>query len=226
MGPVMIKYGKGGGCMRDFPVFTTENGVGSLVLKEIPYNGTAYITIYSSSFPTDFLKECVDFCRAVGAERIYGTGHACLEEYPLFTSVIQMSAARDCLGETDACLFPVTEKSIKQWREIYNEKMKNVHNAAYMSERAAEELLSCGGGYFIHREQTLLGIGIAREDCIACIASVTPGSGRQIIQALAHALMCDCVKLEVASTNYRAVRLYEYMGFIKTTERSKWYKII
>ena len=49
--------------MRDLPMFTTENGVGSLVLKEIPYNGTAYITIHSSSFPTDFLKECADFCR-------------------------------------------------------------------------------------------------------------------------------------------------------------------
>ena len=45
--------------MRDLPVFTTENGVGSLVFKEIPYSGTAYVTIHDSSFPTEFLMECV-----------------------------------------------------------------------------------------------------------------------------------------------------------------------
>ena len=69
--------------MRDFPVFTTENGVGSLSLKEIPYSGIAYVTIHDSSFPTEFLKECLDFCRAVGATKVYATGHETLEVYPL-----------------------------------------------------------------------------------------------------------------------------------------------
>lgn len=211
--------------MRDFPMFSTENGVGSLVLKEIPYNGTAYITIYSSSFPTEFLKECVDFCRVVGAEHVFATGHTCVEDYPFFTSVLQMTASIDCLGETDACLFPVTEHTISQWREIYNKKMKDVHNAAYMSDVAAAELLKRGDGYFVHRDHNLLGIGIASDDSIACVASVIPGSGREVVQALAHALICDHVKLEVASTNHRAIRLYEAMGFIKTAELSKWYKI-
>ena len=31
--------------MRDFPFFTTEYGVSSLVLKEIPYRSEAYIRI-------------------------------------------------------------------------------------------------------------------------------------------------------------------------------------
>ena len=31
--------------MRDFPVFATDFGVSSLVLKEIPYREEAYITI-------------------------------------------------------------------------------------------------------------------------------------------------------------------------------------
>ena len=212
--------------MRDFPVFSTENGVGSLVLKEIPYNGAAYITIHSSSFPTEFLLECVDFCRAVGAEKIYATGHACLEQYPFHTSVLQMSAAVECLGDTDACLFPVTEKTMPHWREIYNKRMKEVQNAAYLSEVSAEELLKQGGAYFIHKDQQLLGIGIARDGCIICVASVIPGSGRQVVQALTHTLLCERVTLEVASTNHRAIGLYESMGFIKTAELSKWHKII
>ena len=212
--------------MRDFPVFSTENGVGSLVLKEIPYNGAAYVTIHSSSFPTVFLQECVDFCKAVGADRIYATGHKCVETYPFHTSVLQMSAAMEAIADTDACLFPVTEKTLRDWREIYNQKMKHVHNAAYMSEKAASELLKQGGAYFVHKERKLLGIGIASDDRIACVASVIPGSGREIVQALVHALMCDRVVLEVASTNARAIRLYESVGFIQTAELSRWHQII
>ena len=48
--------------MRNIPVFTTENGVGSLVLQEIPYTGNAYVRIHDSVMPEAFLRECVDFC--------------------------------------------------------------------------------------------------------------------------------------------------------------------
>lgn len=211
--------------MRDLPMFTTENGVGSLVLKEIPYSGIAYITIYDSSFPIDFLQECVDFCRAVGAGKIYASGHTVLESYPFFTSVIQMSASVDIIPESDACLFPVTEKTVGRLREIYNDKMKNVDNASYMSENAAQELLKRGDGYFVHRNGSLLGIGIASGDRIDCLASVTPGGGAEVISALCHGLMEERVMLDVASTNVKAVNLYERMGFIKTAEISRWYKI-
>ena len=110
--------------MRDFPMFTTENGVGSLVLKEIPYSGIAYITIRDASDPDAFLQECCGFCKAVGAQRILASGHKILESYPLHTCVIRMSASMDIFPETDACLFPVTEQTLTQWQEIYNHKMK------------------------------------------------------------------------------------------------------
>ena len=212
--------------MRDFPIFTTENGVGSLVLKEIPYNGSAYITIRSASFPAEILPECVDFCRAVGAEKIYATGHECLTQYPFYTKILQMSSSAAALPDTDACLFPVTAQTKESWRDIYNEKMKGVHNAAYMSEKAMQERLCRGGAYFVHKDGKLLGIGIAQDDRIDCVAAVTPGCGREILLALAHALVCDRILLEVASTNLRAIRLYESMGFITTAELSTWYKII
>ena len=35
----------------------------------------------------------------------------------------------------------------------------------------------------------------------------------------------ECVELEVASANERAMRLYEHMGFLKTKRRNSWYKI-
>ena len=211
--------------MRDFPVFTTENGVGSLVLKEIPYRGVAYITIRDSSEPTEFLNECADFCRAVGAQHVYASGHSILESYPVYTSIVQMSASTEFIPETDAALFPVTEKTIVRWKNIYNERMKNVDNASYMSDQIALELLKTGNGYFVHRDGDLLGIGIAGDDKIECVASCKRGAGRDIVSALTHALMSDSVVLEVATTNKRAISLYESMGFICTREISKWYKV-
>lgn len=212
--------------MRDFPVFTTEYGVGSLVLKEIPYRGAAYITIRDSAQPEEFLAECTAFCKVVGAQTIYATGSIRLEKYPLHTAVLEMSAPWDMIPETDACLFPVTESTLSQWQQIYNDRMKGVDNAAYMSDHEARKMLKRGDGYFVHRDGQLLGIGMASDERIDCIASVMHGKGRDIVCALVHALMCDRVILEVASTNSRAIKLYESLGFIKTSEVSRWYKII
>ena len=212
--------------MRDFPMFTTEFGVGSLILKEIPYTGAAYITIRDSAQPQLFLEECTEFCKAVGAQNVYATGNESLSQYPLHTTIIQMTALRDRIPETDACLFPVIESTLSQWQRIYNEKMQGVHNAAYMSDRAAKEMLKRGDGYFIHENGQLLGIGMASNDRIDCIASVIPGRGKDVLSALVYALMCDRVILDVASTNSRAIKLYENIGFIQTAEISRWYKII
>ena len=214
--------------MRDFPIFTTEYGVSSLTLKEIPYKKQAFIHIrdVQEDFFKENLAECVSFCRMCGAEAIFAAGHEKLEEYPLYTEVLEMRGVARSDPEKLRCLFPVTENTLKRWQEIYNEKMKNVDNAAYMSDKAAGELLKGGGAYFVHRDGKLLGIGSVQDDRIDCVASVEKGCGETVMLALIHALMCDRVVLEVASTNLRAIRLYERMGFIKTAEISSWYKII
>ena len=211
--------------MRDFPVFTTENGVGTLVLKEIPYNATAYVTVRDSSFPTEFLQECLEFCRVAGAQTVYASGNRILEAYPLHTAVIKMSASWEAIPHTDACLFPVTKDTLQRFREIYNERMSGVDLSAFMSERAAQQMLERGDGYFIHTNGKLLGIGMVSDDHIDCVAAVEPGGGRDVVCALVQALICDRVILEVASTNLRAIRLYESLGFVKTAEVSRWYKI-
>ena len=67
--------------MKDFPFFTTEYGVASLVLKEIPYKGEAYITLRDAQpgQEAELLAECVSFCRMAGAEKILAAGHSVLE---------------------------------------------------------------------------------------------------------------------------------------------------
>ena len=212
--------------MKDIPMFTTEYGVASLFLREITYRGRAHIKIQSTLEPEKLLEECVSFCRMCGAEWIDAAGDEYLEKYPLITSILAMQCDRSRIGETDACLFPVTEQTLQQWLDIYNERMKDIPNAAYMDSKDGRELLKSGDGYFIHRDGHLLGIGKAKDDFIDTVIAVVPGAGETVVQALCSNLQGDTVKLWVASANLCAVKLYERMGFVPTKELSRWHQIL
>ena len=212
--------------MKDIPVFTTEHGAASLFLREIPYRKRAHIKLQATQEPEKLLDECVSFCRACGAEWIDAAGNDYLEKYPLITAIVAMQCEKTVIPETDACLFPVTENTIDKWLELYNQRMAEVPNAAFMDSADGRALLKSGDGYFVHRNGELLGIGKAAGDFIDTVISVKPGAGETVVRALASALTEDTVRLWVASANTRAVRLYERMGFIPTKVLSKWYRVL
>ncbi len=212
--------------MRDIPMFTSEYGVASLFLREIPYRQRAHIKIQSSLDPDKLLEECIGFCRACGAEWIDAAGHDYLEKFPLITALYRMQRPKEGLDKTDACVFPVTQENVGKWLEIYNQRMAEVPNAAYMDSTDGKELLRSGDGYFIHRDGILLGIGKAKDDFIDTVISVVPGMGETVVLALADLLQTDTVRLTVAGANERALRLYERMGFLKTVELTRWYRVL
>ena len=211
--------------MRDMPVFTTEYGVASLVLKEIPYKETAYILIRDSLEPEKLIEECAAFCRAVGAEHIFATGHEALEKYPLHTSVLEMRGTAWVDAEKLQSLFPVTEQTVGRWRQIYNERMKTVDNSCTLESRDEKKILESGGAYFVHSCGELLGIGWLEEETLLAVASVRSGAGETVMHSLMSLVEGASVTLEVASTNERAIRLYEKLGFLKTREISRWYRV-
>ena len=212
--------------MKDIPVFATEYGIASLVLKEIPYQSAAYVTVRDSLEPERLLEECIGFCRACGADRIYATGHSELESRPLYTVMWQMQCSLEALPDTDAALWPVQENTLKQWQQIYNDKVRNLPNGAWMTDADARKMIERGDGYFIHRGETLLGIGRASGDTIDWVASLQPGAGRDVLLALSHAITEETVLLTVASVNIKAVKLYENLGFLKNKELSRWFQIL
>lgn len=211
--------------MKDIPIFNTEYGVASLVLKEIPYQETAYIIIRDSLEPEKLLGECVGFCRACGAEKIYATGHTILGNRPLLTAIWEMRRDTAGIPDTDAAIWPVQEQTLGQWRQIYNQKVVSVPNGAWMTEADGKQMLQKGDGYFVHRGDELLGIGRASGEMIDWVASVKPVAGRDVVCALSHALTGDVAVLTVASGNNKAVRLYESLGFIRSKEISRWYYV-
>lgn len=213
--------------MKDFPLFTTDYGIASLILKEVPYRELAFIHIREVQ-PGGFeehLKECVSFCRMVGAERILAKGHEELDRYPLHSIVYKMSMPLET-REPEACLWPVTEETVTAWREIYNKGMRPFDNHATMTAHDEKKILQSGGAYFVHRDGQLLGIGWMEGNELLAVVSCVTGMGETVARTLFTTVEADTVTLQVVSTNERAIRLYERMGFIKTGEVSRWYRVL
>lgn len=213
--------------MKDFPFFTTESGVASLVLKEIPYRQEAYIhvrEVQPGQLP-ELIAECAAFCRMAGAEEIYAAGHEDLAVYPLYTSVLEMRGEAWVDPDKLENLFPVTEQTVTRWRQLYNERMKAVDNAGTLEARDEERILESGGAYFVHRNGELLGIGWLDECKLLAVASAMYGAGERVMHTLMSLIEGAAMTLEVASTNERAIRLYEKLGFLKTREISRWYNV-
>ena len=217
----------GGDKMKDIPLFTTDYGVVDLILKEVPYRETAYIRIHAvqEGGVLPLLDECRHFCRMVGAERIYAAGHESLADFPLYTSVLELRGTAQEVSERMASLFPVTEKTVSKWRGIYNERMRNVDNAATLESRDEQKIVSSGGAYFVHDSGELLGIGWLEDTKLLAVAAVKPGAGERVMNSLMSLIGGSSMTLEVASTNFRAIRLYEKLGFIPVKEVSCWYDV-
>lgn len=212
--------------MKDFPVFTTQYGVASLILREVPYRQEAYIHIQATSEPVELLRECVSFCRVVGAEKIYARGHDFLEQYPLHSIIYEMRGDADVDEDQVEHLWPVTKETIGRWRSLMNERMAGVDNAGTLESRGEAEILESGGAYFVHHSGELLGAGWIVNGELLLVTSVKPGAGQRVMHTLMSLVPGEQLRLEVVSTNNRAIRLYEKLGFIKTAEVRRWYRVL
>lgn len=212
--------------MRDFPVFTTEFGVASLILKEIPYRSEAYIILQDTQQPEQLLHECVSFCRMCGAEKIYARGHEIAESYPIHCIVYEMRAPVQVDESKVENLWPVTAETVSQWRQLLNERMRGVDNSGTLERKGEREILDSGGAYYVHHNGQLLGAGWLAGNELKLIAAVQPGSGERVLHTLLSLIPGQEATLDVVSTNKRAIRLYEKYGFIKTAERRRWYKVL
>ena len=211
--------------MKDFPIFDTEFGIASLVLKEVPYREESYIHIRDTLQPEELLKECVSFCRMVGAERVYACGHEYLARYPVQGEIWEMRGQANVDPALVESLWPVTEKTVGQWRQMMNERMAGVDNAGTLDSKQEKEILASGGAYFVHRDGTPLGGFWLHEGEVKLVAATQRGAGQQVMHTLMSLVPGQTLRLEVISTNEKALRLYEKLGFIKTAPVHKWYRV-
>lgn len=213
--------------MKDFPVFTTPYGVSSLILREVPYRQEAYIHIQDVQ-PEGFrehLRECVCFCRMVGGEKIYARGYEALKEYPIHASVWEMRGTAWVDPEKLENIFPVTEATVSRWRQICNTRLRGVDHAATLTASEEKKILESGGAYFIHHRGELLGVGWMEDTKLLLMAGVKPGAGERILHTLMSLVEGADMTMEVASTNQKAIRLYEKLGFLRGKEQLCWHDV-
>lgn len=215
--------------MRDFPVFDTPYGIASLTLKEIPYRKIAYIRIlevFDAQYG-ELLRECVDFCRVCGAERVVAAGDDCfLQTYPIDTVIFEMRGRAQVDATLVAHLFPVTRETVSGWREIYNQRMRAVDCAATLESRDEEDIVESSGAYFVHDSGVLLGIGWLHDGTLRCVASTQRAMGERVMHTLLSSVEGEQIRLEVAGSNARAIALYEKCGFMKTRQIGCWYRVM
>lgn len=210
--------------MRNIEIFTVASGVASLILEEIPYKKIAYIKIQTTHAPEELLRECVNFCRAAGAESIIATGHSYLDQYPYHTSVYKMSASqKEFISDANAVL--INEADLSEWIKLYNRRMADVPNAATMTYALATELLGKKQAYFVYDESECIGLGVVAENKLHSVVSLIPGRGKAVLFALATKIRGEKVLVEVSSANKRAMRLYEAVGFRTDETLSEWYDV-
>lgn len=211
--------------MKDFPFFTTQNGVASLILQQVPYSGDAYIRIHNAANAEEFLQECVDFARLAGARQVLATGHSILERYPLHTRIIRQSRERVGIISIDAEVDCVQKGEAEQFRQLYNTAMLAVANAAYMTAEQILDIISKEQAYFVRINGQVQGGGIICDQMLQGIFSAVPGAGATVLCALGREMTGQRIYVEVATANKPAMRFYEKMGFAEDEEIAKWYKI-
>ena len=209
--------------MKNIPMFTTEFGVASLILEEIPYKNIGYIKIQSSATPEWFLNECVDFCKAIGAEQIYASGHEYLWSYPLYTEILRLECEKAIIEPGNLEVRWIDESTVQLWCDVYNRQMHDVPNAATLLAEKVKKLIPDRVCCLLYEKERLLGIGKLDDDKVDAIASVVPGRGADVMRTLCGCISGDKVVVEVAATNIPAMRLYNKLGFQKVETISTWY---
>lgn len=207
--------------MKDLPIFTTDFGVSSLTLRQIPYRGDAYIKVQDvqTEHMEEHLKECASFCRMAGAERVYAdVGEPDVQ-------VLELRGVAQLDFEKVANIWPVTEQTVTRWREIVNQRMAGVDLAGFLEAKDEDAIVASGGAYFVHEGGKLLGVGWLEGETLKVLASVVPGAGERVAQTILSVIPGQNVRIEVASTNERALRLYRRLGFLPVAELEHWRKV-
>ena len=68
-------------------------------------------------------------------------------------------------------------------------------------------------------------ISHSSSEFVLDFAATMPGAGEQVFHSLLSVDSPEQLRLEVASTNERAIRFYEKMGMVKTAELRRWHRV-
>ena len=217
--------------MKNIPVFTATNGTASLIFQEIAVSGKAYVLIRAVwTTAAALLEECVQFCRAVGAETIYASWG--VEELPgeHAYDLIAMSCPKAALPQPRQPLTPepLTPDNGEDYLAVYNRCFRAVSGAATYGQKDLKRLYDQDTAWLVYRDGVCAAVAEISEEGLEGIAVLPEyaGLGFDLAATVLQMVPRTTVSLKVASDNPRARRLYDRLGFRETGLVSRWWKIL
>lgn len=216
--------------MKDIPVFTGSHGIATLVLAQIPWSGCGYVLVRSVwDGAAAFLEECLGFCRACGAERVYASWE--LETLPAEHAydMIRMEIEKKALPDTPFVeVEDLTEENSEVFLEIYDRCFRAVPGAASYSAKVTAKLLGEEKAYLSRVDGQYAAIAEISEKRLEAVAVLPEhrGLGYRLTRTVLEKVPSTTIELKVASTNTRAVGMYERLGFAPSGTLSRWWKLM
>ena len=207
--------------LKNIPVFTCAYGVATLILREIPVFGKAYIllqTIYGDR--SALIAECGSFCRAAGAEKVYVKLDA-PEDGTVFACQIWELERNGKQPSSEIQLTPVSTENAEQHISLYNRRFSEVIGAAHCDRQS-----DFSGAWLWVKDDAVLGLGQIINGELRAIATARPGQGKVLAMGLLAMNGDARCTLQVASNNAPALRLYESLAFEKTKTLGSWFLVI
>ena len=217
--------------MKNIPMFTSSCGVATLILREIGWNGCAYVLVRSvwNGQTAQLLEECRGFCRAVGAEAVYASWDA--NELPAEHAYDMIAMTRHKAGlpapERAVELEQVTPETAEDYLRIYNQCFRDVPSAASYDRRSLEPLYGEDLAWLARVDGQSAGVAEISKEGLEGIAvlSAFRGLGRDLALSVLPMVPSPTLRLKVASTNHRAIALYDRLGFAPEKTERRWYRL-
>ena len=217
--------------MKDIPIFTGQFGIGTLILREIPYKKCAYVMVRGTKegMLTDFLKECRQFCTMAGAEWILATADEPLVFLPHVHDMLELTCRKEILPPPlkPVDLEPVTMENGAEFLRHYNGLFRTIPNAATYAEADLQRILSQEQACLAMVDGQIAGIGewTDNELCAIGVLSEFRGLGQRLALTILQKMHGEVITLRVSSSNSPALRLYGKLGFDRSRVLSSWYAL-
>ena len=217
--------------MKNIPMFTSSYGVATLILREIGWSGHAYVLVRSvwNGRTAQLLEECRGFCRAVGAEEIYASWDT--NELPAEHAYDMISMIRPKADLPEPAqpvdLEQVTPETAEEYLRIYNRCFRDVPGAASYDRKSLEPLYGEDLAWLARVDGQFAGVAEISKEGLEGIAVLPEfrGLGRELALSVLPMVPSPTLRLKVASTNHRAMALYDHLGFVREKLERRWYQL-
>ena len=217
--------------MKNIPLFTSTYGIATLILREIPWSGSAYVLVRSvwNEQKEALLEECKSFCRAVGAKEIFATYG--MEELPAEHAYDMLAMTRPKTGlpvsERPVDLEPLTKANSEAYLRIYNTCFVSVPSAASYDAASLDPLYGEDLAWLAKVDGVYAGVAEISKAGLEGIAVLPEykGLGYELALAVLPMVPSAELRLKVASINDRAVALYDRLGFLSKGAEKRWWRL-